>query len=80
MNKHSIVLPLLIILITCGVLLFDLLVFDLGISNAVFIVLFPFVIIYCTVLYIKDLKKGKDSFIRKTGRWIRDLFDASCGL
>ncbi len=36
-------------------------------------------VIYCTVLYFRDLKTGKDSFITKTGRWIKNVVDALFG-
>lgn len=36
---------------------------------------FLFVLIFVTLTYIRDLKSGKDSFLRKTGRWVRDVFD-----
>ena len=35
---------------------------------------------YCTVLYIRDLKKGDDSFLKKTGRWIKNVIDVLFGL
>ena len=37
------------------------------------------VMIYCTVLYVRDLKDGKDSFIKKTGRWLKNVIDVFFG-
>jgi hypothetical protein len=36
--------------------------------------------VYCTVLYVCDLRRGKDSFLRKTGRWIKNVIDCLFGL
>jgi len=37
-------------------------------------------VIYVTVLYVRDLRTGKDSFIKKTWRWIKDVIDVLFGL
>lgn len=36
-------------------------------------------LIYCTVLYFRDLKIGKDSFVTKTVRWIKNIIDVLFG-
>ena len=36
-------------------------------------------VVYCTVLYFRDLKSGKDSFMIKTGRWIKNVIDVLLG-
>lgn len=37
-------------------------------------------VIYCTILYLRDLQKGKDSFLRKTRRWIKNVIDSLFGI
>lgn len=36
--------------------------------------------IYCSILYIRDLKKGDDSFFKKTVRWIKNVIDVLFGI
>ncbi len=36
-------------------------------------------LVYFTVLYARDLKSGKNSFWRKTGRWLKNIIDAFFG-
>ena len=44
------------------------------------IIFFIILLIYITVLYIGDLKTGKDKFIKKTFRWIKNIIDLMFGL
>jgi hypothetical protein len=37
-------------------------------------------VVYCTLLYVRDLRRGKDSFLRKTGRWIKNVIDSLFGM
>ncbi len=46
----------------------------------IFAGLFLLVLIYVTVQYVRDLKTGQGSILRKTGRWLRDIFDTLSGL
>ncbi len=36
--------------------------------------------VYYTVLFIRDLRNGEGSLLRKTGRWVRNLVDSLFGL
>ena len=36
-------------------------------------------VVYCTVIYVRDLKSGKDSFWKKTGRWLKNIIDVFFG-
>jgi hypothetical protein len=36
--------------------------------------------IYCTFLYVRDLRREKDSFLRKIGRWIKNVIDSLFGM
>jgi cytochrome bd-type quinol oxidase subunit 1 len=37
-------------------------------------------VIYCTVLYVRDLKTGKNSWLKKTLRWIKNVIDVLFGI
>ncbi len=37
-------------------------------------------IIYCTVLFYRDLKSGQNSIIKKIGRWLKNIIDVLFGL
>jgi hypothetical protein len=36
--------------------------------------------VYVTILFVRDLRTGRDSFLRKFRRWIRNLIDTLFGL
>ena len=36
--------------------------------------------LYVTFLLIRDLRKGSDSFLRKVGRWIKNVIDVFFGI
>jgi hypothetical protein len=36
-------------------------------------------VVFCTVIYVRDLKGGKDSFWKKTGQWLKNIIDVLFG-
>jgi len=36
-------------------------------------------VVYCTVMYVRDLRTGRDSLLRKTGRWLKNVIDSLFG-
>jgi uncharacterized membrane protein len=37
------------------------------------------IVIYFTVVYARDLRTGRDSFARKTARWLKNVIDSLFG-
>ena len=37
-------------------------------------------VVYCSLFYVRDLRRGEDAFLRTTGRWIKNVIDSLFGM